>query len=53
MASKRLLDYLVTERGRQFTLKVVACTGMAMFSVQYLPNTVGISKFREFVQAYK
>lgn len=53
MATKRFLDYLVSERGRGFTYKTACVIGVAMFSVQYLPNTILISKFREVLQAYK
>lgn len=53
MTTKRFLDYLVSERGRQFTFKTICITGVSVFSAQYLPNTILIQKFREVLQAYK
>lgn len=53
MTTQKILQYLVSERGRKFTLNTVCFSTIAMFGAAYVPNTIGISKFKEFLQAYK
>lgn len=51
--SGRFFKYLVSERGRSLSFNMVVASGITLFSVNYLPNTVGISRYREFLQLYK
>lgn len=53
MVTKRLFQYLVSERGRSAAFNAVCVSGLTMFSVNYVPNTIGIGKLREFLQLYR
>jgi len=53
MFMNRFLKYLVTEKGRQFTMHAVAATSITMFCVNYIPNTILVEKFKSIVQGYK
>lgn len=51
--SKRFFQYIVSERGRSMSFNAVCAAGISMFSISYLPHTVGITHLREFLQLYR
>lgn len=53
MLLNKFLKYLVTEKGRVFTMNVVAVSGFGLFGISYIPNTLLVEKFKSIVQAYK
>lgn len=53
MYLKKFLKYMASEKGRIFTMNTVAGTGVVMFCVKYVPNTILVNQFKSVVQAYK
>lgn len=53
MVTQRFFKYIVSERGRSTTFNAVCVAGVSMFTVSYLPHTIGITKLREFLQLYR
>lgn len=53
MSVNRFLKYLVTEKGRIFTMNCVGVTGVGMFCINYVPNTLLVDRFKSILQAYK
>lgn len=53
MVTQRFLKYIVSERGRSTSLNAVCVASISMFTINYLPHTVGITQLREFLQLYR
>jgi len=53
MSFKRLSSWFISEAGRKFSFYVVGGTGVGVFVVQFVPQTLLIDKYRDIVQLYR
>jgi len=52
-SGKRGLTYFTTEKGRKLVFGVVFTVSSGLFIGNYVPHTFAISKYKDFVQAYR
>lgn len=53
MAMNRFLKYIVSERGRATSFNAICVSSITLFTINYAPHTLGVSKLREFLQLYR
>lgn len=52
MATKKATSWFLTERGRKFSFFVLTGSGIGLMAARFVPNTLLISKYKDFVQYY-
>lgn len=53
MATKRVISWLGTERGRGFSFFLATASSVGVFLSYALPNTFCIEEYRDIVRLYK
>ncbi|XP_055626359.1 transmembrane protein 177 [Toxorhynchites rutilus septentrionalis] len=53
MLRKARLSYFVTEPGQRLALYGSGCLTVGLFAANFLPHTIGIGYYKEFIQAFR